>query len=677
MPVCHASKLNSAYEALRIYDYFKAKKQFSQLVKRENAAAAYGLAIIYRRQDNPFHHLDSAVKYGALAKLFFQKAKTSIFTYKNFRVDSNAIATFCDSVARTYLKRIENKNNVEWMEQFLKRQSHCSASIIQSALQLRDELILEKMVRVNHCDTTRQLLLTYPQNYLLNDAQKVYDRQLYAKLTESKTEEAYKNYLKRYPNTSFSSNAQDALFTIYKTNANKQGLAAYVKSYPQAHQTPEAWKLLFALSVKAYSNQELQGFLNDYPDFPFKTSILKEIKLNNYTLLPFEAGDLQGFIDTSSHIAIAPQFDKVNAFSEGVALVTKGDSVFFINKENQNVFNRYYAEAYDFKNGIAAVMLNNQWFFINRQGQQISGFYDDVSELSNDVYVVKQTNKFGTLDKYAQTIVAPRFTKIGDFKNEKAYIEEDGLFGFIDKQGNITRPHYQWISDFNEYGIAIVQLNNQYGLINANNETILEPKFDQLLYAGKNIFIVVKNNLYGYYSGKGCFMSEVNYDFKKEKTAAYYTNGFILRLLKKEQQAFMDGNGRISIDFGVYDEIAFASQGLIKVKRKNKYGFVNRKLNLVIPYKYDQAEDFKDSLAIVKRKSKMYLLSLTGEELMETEGTITYIAKGFYQHQTTEQNELLNASRKIIYGNVKSLNVLPQGYLLIYLKDASVKVLKL
>jgi hypothetical protein len=84
----------------------------------------------------------------------------------------------------------------------------------------------------------------------------------------------------------------------------------------------------------------------------------------------------------------------------------------------------------------------------------------------------------------------------------------------------------------------------------------------------------VLNNLYGFYNSNGCFLSSISYDFLKEKSVDFYTNGQIFKLLKKGQQSFIDSNGRTSIEFGTYEEINFASNGLIRVKNKNKYGCI-------------------------------------------------------------------------------------------------------
>ena len=59
-PPVHAGKLERAFNALKVHDYFKARELFLARTKNEPAAAWYGLSVITGRQDNPFYHLDSS-----------------------------------------------------------------------------------------------------------------------------------------------------------------------------------------------------------------------------------------------------------------------------------------------------------------------------------------------------------------------------------------------------------------------------------------------------------------------------------------------------------------------------------------------------------------------------------------------------------------------------------------
>jgi hypothetical protein len=445
----------------------------------------------------------------------------------------------------------------------------------------------------------------------------------------------------------------------------------------------EAWKLLFSLSVKSFSSFELENFLSTHPNCPLKNSLLTELELNKLKLFQYQKNDYFGFIDTATTFVIPAIYDAITVFKEGLSVVTKNDSVYYINKKNENVFNQFYTDAYPFNNGIAAVKQNNKWLFINRQGQFISDVFDEINELSNNCYVYKNANKYGALDAYAQLLIEPKFEKLGDFKNEFAYYIENGKYGFINKNGYVHKAQYDWISDMGEDTIAIIKQNNKYGLINKLDSVILTPQFDQIVKAKNGIYILINQNLYGFYNANsGCYLTPITFDYLKEKPADFYTNGNLLKLLKNtgsesartKQQAFADFNGKLSIDFGVYDELNFANNNLIRVKRKNKYGFLDKKLSVIIPYKYQQATDFKDSIAIVKLKEKTSLLNLTGKEIYTSEFEIEKISTHFYLVNSPEK-ALINSLGEVIFNQVESIQKSETKTLIITLTNNQLKLI--
>ncbi|HWY12733.1 MAG TPA: WG repeat-containing protein, partial [Bacteroidia bacterium] len=231
--------------------------------------------------------------------------------------------------------------------------------------------------------------------------------------------------------------------------------------------------------------------------------------------------------------------------------------------------------------------------------------------------------------------------------------------------------------DFDENKIAIIKLNNLFGLVNENDSIILQPQYDLVLKAENNIFITVKNNKYGFYSGKGCFISDIDYDFKKELSASYYTNGKLLKLCKKNKQALMDMNGRLTIDYDTYEEVNFAQNNLIRIKRKNKYGFVDRKLNIVIPCKYNSAGDFNnEGFSICVLKQETFLINTKGEIVLKTKGTIIP-ANSYYFVKEDEGNKLLDKKTLLLYSNIDSWQISPEGYLILDFGNKSKKTLKL
>jgi hypothetical protein len=671
-----ASKIENAYEALSIYDYFKARKLFyGELKKSHKAAAAFGLATIYSRFDNPFTNADSACKYITLSGNHFKSSPIKE-SYFGFTIDSLTISSLADSIAQKALLKASKINTVKIYEQFLLLNPFCAQMQRNDAIYLRDELNYKTNLTYNTSDSTHAFLLRFPETFFYDEYLTLYNKQIFEEQTPLKNAEQYNAFIAKFPKNKFVGQAQDEVFEIYRKNNDLQGLDFYVTNYRNSHFINEAWKLLYALTVKSYNNEELQSFVQNYPEFPFKASINKEIELNNKVLIMVTDNDLIGFIDTAGQYVISPQYDEATLFKEGLAVVTKNDSVFFINKENQNVFNTFYADAFSFANGNAPVNINNQWFLINRQGQKSAGPFEDLSEQSENVYIIKTNGKYGAMDVYGNSIIPPQFDRLGDFKNGFAYYLNGSSYGFVSRAGLTSRARYQWISDFDENKLAVIKLNNMFGLVNENDSIVLQPQYDQVLKAENNIFVVVKNNKYGFYSGKGCFVNDIDLDYKKELPVSFYTNGKLFKLLKKNKQALADINGKMTIDYDAYEEVNFAQSNMIRIKRKGKYGFVDRKLSLVIPCKYTSATDFNDGLSICTLKQETFLINTKGETILKTKGTITPVSQSYYLVKDEEGNKLTDKKGIILFASVEAWQLSKDNHLIIDLENKSKKILK-
>ncbi len=669
-----SNNLKDAFEALSIHDYFKAKKLFYALNKKQyNSHASYGLAVIYYRNNNPFHNYDSACKYAAISYNSLRQIKdTSLFS--SFKVDSINVKSIIDSIASKQLKNCVLNNSIKVYDDYLKHNYLASSKYIITAINNRDELEYNRVIEVNKSDSTQLFILSHPLSNLRNEAFKLKERQLFEEITKDKSERNYIFFITQQSQNTNINLAYRTLLDLYKETKNKDGIAAFIKNYPLAPQRVEAWQSLFTLSVKTFKKDELESFLNTYPDFPFKNSILKEVQLNDLVLIPVQKNDEIGFADTSGKIIIEPIYDEVTEFKEGLSIVHKNDSVFFINKENSNTLGRIFSDALPFCNGLAPIKLNNKWYLINRLGESKTESFEETNELSEDLYVVKQNNLYGAIDCYGQIIYPIKFDKLGDFKNGCAYYQLDGLFGFITKSGYTHKPEFEWISDFGENGLAIYKNKNKFGLIKNNGQFLTPANYDQIVKANELIYLMIINDQYGFYSSDGCFLSELNYDYEKEKSPSYYTNGNNLKLIKKNNQALIDLNGHVNIDFGTYSEVNFAVNNLIRIKKNNKYGFLDRKLNTVIPCKYITAEDFKDSTTIVSGKKGYQLINTKGEELLSSETNIEHVDKNHFMTEKEGSNNLYSKKGILLFTNVVSFEIY-KSHLILYLHNNQIKII--
>jgi hypothetical protein len=670
------SKIAQAFEALSIHDYFKAKKLFYAVNKKQyDHRASFGLAIIFNRNNNPFYNIDSATKYIHIS-LNSLEEKAPNPQLSGFSADRANIQQLLDTIAFKQLKMCLLENSIKAYDGFLLKNYLASDKLRAAAITNRDELEYNHILEINKSDSTYLFMQQHPLSVFREEAFNLMERQVFEEITKDGKEESFIFFIAHHQNNANINNAYDALLDLYKITKNKTGVAAFLKNYPKAHHRTEAWQLLFTLSVKTFTKEELENFITAYPDFPFRNSILKEMQLNDLVLIPVEEKERVGFADTSGKIRIKPLYDEVSDFIEGLSSVHKGDSVFFINKENENTMGRIFNDALPFHNGIAPVKIKDKWFLVDRLGDIKSEAYDELNEMSEDLYVVKQSNFYCAIDEYGQKIYPCKFERLGDFKNGSAYYQSENKYGFITKNGYVHKPEFDWISDFNTNAIAIYKLNNKFGLIKNNGKILLDAKYDLIQTCTDNIYLLVSNNLYGYYSSSACFLSEIAFDFEKERNIRSYTNGNVLKLVKKKNEALMDLNGKILIDFNVYQEIGLISNGLIRVKKNNKYGYLDKKFAIAIQPKFLTASDFEDSLAIVSNKKEFQVINTRAEVIMTSQYKIEKAAKGFYLVETDEGNRLTDRKGRQLFSNISSYELYGK-YLIVYLDSGEIKIVRI
>ena len=668
--------LKEAYEALSVYDYFKARQLFyKRLLKELNPYAEFGLSEIYKSNNNPFYSLDSACKYIHLSAAHYISQKSLPYAYKNYKIDSTTIFASLDSVSKEVLRRIKKQPSIKAYNQFLTTNYLANYNFLKEAVYNRDELEFNRTLQLNKSDSTRFFLITHPQSSFFWEASLLLDKQIYDETCVSQRAEDFVRFISKFPSNVMVPKAYEQLYYAYRARSDKEGLKKYVYDYPNAPQNQEAWKLLFALSVTSFSDESLIRFLAEYPEFPLKNSILKDLQLSGVNFYPYLLNDQYGFIDSTARIVIPPYYDVVGSFNEGLAVVSKNDTVFFINKANEKMFVAF-EDAHPFKNGIAPVKQNGQWYFINRQGQSISNFCEEINELSDNIYVIKVKGKYGAVDHYGQKIFDARFDQLGEFKNGYAYYAENGHYGFVSSQGLISKAEFEWISDFGKNNLAVFKLQNKYGLVNSNGNKHLVAEYDQILKLNEQFYLLIKNNFYGFYQASGCFISALEYDYAKEKPIDFYYKQGYFRLLKNKGQAIMDENGVIRVNFKVYEDIGFVSNGLFRVMKKKKLGFVDRKLQNAIPLIYDWASDFEDSVAIVKIKEHYILINLAGKELYHSEAPIQKLSTNYYFIESGSGITMLHRDGRMVVEQVKHIQQPQPGFFIITLNNGEIKLLR-
>lgn len=626
-----AGTAEKGFAALSLRDYFRAKKAFESA--GTDPYCCYGLAIVYSRNDNPYTNIDSAVTLATRGYHYFL-ARPKARSFVEFRVDSASFITLLDTLSHRKWSQVRQQNSIWACNAFLSSCYAGNKSLRKEAADLRDELELNRLMQLNRSDSTAYFLATHPESSLYAEAELLRDRQLFDEYTVSLKAASYRSFIRRYAGNAMVATARERLFALYKQQSDTAGLREFVHDFPEAPQTMEAWKLLFALTVRSYTDVELNRFLKNHPDFPLRNSILKELELNKLVVYPYLRNELVGFIDSSGRMAVPPQYDEAGPFAEGLSVVSRNDTVFYVNKAGENPFPVTYSAAGPFRHGMAPVKRLGRWHFINRQGQVISRDYDEIGELSGDVYVVKTGGLYGALNSYGQSLIEPSFEKLGDFTNGFAYYTQGTKYGFVDVSGDVQRAVYEWISAFGNDGLAIVRRDQKYGLLNAAGRVVLAEQYDKVLRAAGGVYIVVNGSQYGFYSAEGCFLTPLAYDYQGDKNTEFYTDGQLLKLIRKGQQGLANRNGALVVPFDEFTYLGFPQTGMVLAGKDNKkeqrFGYLGIYSGIDLAPRYSAASPFQDSVAVVTLKDRNLLIGQRGEERYASASPIERLSSRYF-----------------------------------------------
>ena len=266
--------------------------------------------------------------------------------------------------------------------------------------------------------------------------------------------------------------------------------------------------------------------------------------------------------------------------------------------------------------------------------------YDEFSDLSEGLALVKLNGKYGFINKSGELVVPCIFNSAHDYKDGCARVGLNNKYGLINSSGEeITKIIYDFIGGFIE-GIAEVCLNNKYGFIDFNGKEIFQCKYDGCHYCYDGVVVlrldkkygfgdksgnlitpfifdrvgdfhdgiatVKLNNKFGCINKKGEFVVQCVYDYiwdSKDGMCKVELNG---------SKGFVNNNGVLAVPC-IYNKTSDFSEGLAQVELNGKYGFINKSGELVVPCKFDEAYDYKDDYAKVKLNGQYGFINKGGD----------------------------------------------------------------
>lgn len=298
-------------------------------------------------------------------------------------------------------------------------------------------------------------------------------------------------------------------------------------------------------------------------------------------LIPFfdcDQTERNGYKDNKGKIVIAPKYIYASYFCENLASISVDG----------------------FKNG-----------YINYAGEEVIPCqFDTACNFCEHVASVENNGKWGVIDIFGNIVIPIQYDKICNCHNGIIIAKKSGYWGALDKQNNTLIPfEYDGILDFNE-GIALAIKKGKAGYIDIYNNVIIPFMYDKCLCDhSENMFAVRQDGKFGFLDNKGNiiipFLYEVVGNFNEGYCAVRVSNKYF----------FIDRFGRKVTQS--YEDVSYFSFGIAGVKKDGKWGYINTKGNLIVPFIYDDVDPVVFGYARVKKGDKYGFIDSEGNIIIE------------------------------------------------------------
>ncbi len=334
-----------------------------------------------------------------------------------------------------------------------------------------------------------------------------------------------------------------------------------------------------------------------------------------------------GFVDNKGKIVIPLQYERADAFFNGVANVRKNGKWGYINTKNEFVIPLQYDRASRFREGLAMVARKQKFGFINKENQIVIPLeYDDAEYFSDGLASVKKQDKWGVINKDNKVIVpfeykfTPHYLIHDEIENKDWRIwayDNNNRPKIFDKNGNLMTPDYEDMGFFKE-GLLNAKKDGKWGFVNGDYQTVIEFQYDDAVGFFKKMAKVQKDGKYGFINPQGKAVIPIEYD----KIKSFFHTFDVVSAQKGERYYLLKSDGeQILTDYDYIGDYV-SDYGLLAVAKKDPksdkllYGAIDIKKSnfgkVVIPMQYQHLSfepiGLYDGLPFVLTKDKKFLI---------------------------------------------------------------------
>lgn len=610
-----AGRLEKAFKALEVHDYFKARELFRKEAGKHPSACWYGLSVISGRANNPFYDLDSAYQYILRADLAFTEAPDrERVRIGALGVSHTSILAQREHVLERAWEMVRGQNTVIAYRSYLQR--YPSGPRAMEARNIMHHLAFSAARERNTAASYREFIEAYPEAREAFEARSRLQDAVYEEATVRRDMASYRAFIVDHPENPNVRKAEDEVYRLSTPGRTIAEYHAFIKAEPANHRVADAWRSLYEAYTRDLNAGTITRFIAEYPEYPFMEELVDDYRSATLELLPFRRDGRWGFIDGDGTERIKAEYDWVEPFLSGQALVGRGDRTGTINRSGRLVIPIEYDEVDEFAEGTAVVERSGRVGAVDRSGEMVIPMvYTELGELSEGLAFVEDHGQMGYVNARGEMVISPAYGTASTFRNGRAVVGGQGLSGVIDRTGQLVLPvEYDWVEGF-EQGVSRVRRNGRFGLVSRTGAVLLEPVYDHIGMFHDGLALLVDGLQCGYVDTTGSLVIAKDYEAAPDvATWGDFACGRAEVQLNGKRGLIGTRNERVVPC--QYADVGGGRGPLFPVRKRLKWGFVDGAGNTVVEPRYDQVWDLSHGLARVRSGELFGAIDTTGREVI-------------------------------------------------------------
>lgn len=340
--------------------------------------------------------------------------------------------------------------------------------------------------------------------------------------------------------------------------------------------------------IVTYEDNSESNYFEDYESPRFKWGLIDtngvEVLKARYDDIkdPFDLNhipaSLKGkwsYINVNGKPLFPHQFKSVESWSDGAGWAQNFDDSYHIITDN-SISDTIKAEAVrPFSEGLSAVKVDGRWHYLNKKGEKaMTTTYNRAGQFSDNQAIIKMPQGYAVIDNNGDYVLQPGYTKIKKDLNGYVAKNSDG-YSYFGKNGKLKwKQTYEQASTFNgQY--ALVKSNGKYQIISKHGKVIATLPYDYVTSAGEGYWKYRQDQLWG----------------------------------------ILNANGQVIKEPAFIDAYQFEEGFLVAAIGADKWGIVNRNMEVIVPFDYPLLWSFKNGYARIISEGFIQVINKEGEIL--------------------------------------------------------------